>query len=78
MSAMVLTFQKLCTDAIFEVSEPVTGEPAVPTAPPPPAASKTLGLESLTINLQLTLPETTNSRVYEEIFKAMKEHLFGK
>lgn len=45
-----------------------------PPVPPSPV-DKAFGLQSLTINLQLTLPETTNSKVYEEIFKAMKEHL---
>lgn len=53
-------------------------EEGIPPPPPPaPAALKTLGLQSLTLNLQLTLPETTNSTVYEEIFKAMKNYLLG-
>lgn len=75
VSAMVSTFRTLCTEAKFDIPEAVLGETGA-TAPPPPAAS-TLGLQSLTINLQLTLPETTDSAVYEEIFKAMKKHLLG-
>lgn len=78
--AMVSTFQTLCSDASFEVAETIREEPkAVPPPPPPPPTTppKTLGLQSLTINLQLTLPETTNSTVYEEIFKAMKKYLLG-
>lgn len=38
-------------------------------------ASKAMDIRSLTINIQLTLPETTNSSVYEEIFKAMRQYL---
>jgi len=30
----------------------------------------------LNINVQLTVPETTNSEVYEKFFEAMKRHLF--
>ena len=76
LSAIVSTFQTLCSDASFEIPEAVHKEPTAPT-PPPPAVSKTLGIQSLTINLQLTLPETTNSKVYEEIFKAMRTYLLG-
>lgn len=76
LSAMVSTFQTLCTEAKFEISKAAIEE-AGAFAPPPPDVSKTLGLQSLTINLQLTLPETTNSGVYEEIFKAMKKYLLG-
>lgn len=76
LSAIVSTFQTLCADAKFDISEAVVGEAGAAT-PSPPAVSKTLDLQSLTINLQLTLPETTNSSVYEEIFKAMKKYLLG-
>lgn len=76
VSAMVSTFRALCAEAKFDISEAVLGEIEA-TAPPPSGVSKTLGLQSLTINLQLTLPETTNSSVYEEIFKAMKKYLLG-
>lgn len=76
LSAIGSTFQTLCANAKFDISEAVVGEVGAPV-PTPPAVSKTLGLQSLTINLQLTLPETTNSSVYEEIFKAMKKYLLG-
>ena len=76
LAAMVSTFQTLCGEAKFDTIEAVVGEEGAATPPPPPV-SKILGLQSLTINLQLTLPETTNSTVYKEIFKAMKEYLLG-
>jgi hypothetical protein len=76
LSAIVSTFQALCAEAKFDTLEAVVGEEEAAT-PPPPLVSKTFGLQSLTINLQLTLPETTNSTVYKEIFKAMKEYLLG-
>jgi len=75
LSAIVSTFQTLCAEAKFDIQEGVIEQAEVPT-PPAPAVSKTLGIQSLTINLQISLPETTNSTVYEEIFKAMKTYLF--
>lgn len=54
--------------------KPAEREPDQGIKPPPPTSS--LGLQSLTINLQISLPETTNSTVYQEIFKAMKTYLF--
>lgn len=77
LSAMVSTFQTLCSEAKFEIPEVFTTEPLAAPTPTPAVASEKLGLQSLTINLQLTLPETTNSSVYEEIFKAMKKYLLG-
>lgn len=58
------------------VKQPSEQKPIEETPPPPPPATSTLGLQSLTINLQISLPETTDSNVYEEIFKAMKTYLF--
>jgi len=72
----VSTFRTLCTDASFDIPEAVLPVPST-TEPSQPSSSKPIGLESLTINIQLTLPETTNSSVYEEIFKAMKKYLLG-
>lgn len=76
VTAMASTFQTICAEAKFDVLEDIT-EKVETTVPPQPVGSKTLGLQSLTINLQITLPETTNSTVYEEIFKAMKNYLLG-
>jgi hypothetical protein len=56
------------------LKKPAEHEPDQVIKSLPPASS--LGLHSLTINLQISLPETTNSTVYKEIFEAMKTYLF--
>ena len=78
LSAIVLTFQALCSIAKFDELPP-TGQSS---ATPPKSSDtrgqqKSHGLQSININIQLTLPETTNSAVFEEIFKAMKKYLLG-
>lgn len=74
LSAMVLTFKSLCSMASFdEVVQPVT--PRVPSETKQPSTLVSRGIESLTINIQLTLPATSDSKIYEDIFKAMKKHL---
>lgn len=78
---MANTFKKLCSMASFDSGQTDEGEMAQP--PPRPAAvagkSPDIGLHSLTINVQIALPETADRKVYEDIFKAMKEYLlFGE
>ena len=80
LSAMVSTFRVLCGESSFEPSTiPVIEEAKAPTPAPAPAlgvsAARALDTQSLTVNIQLTLPETINSDVYKEIFKAMRTYL---
>ena len=83
VGAIVETFKTLCGLAAFgngveaaplavdqKVPDP---SPTVIQAPVTPSAL----LQGISINVQLTLPETTNSAVYEDIFKAMKKYLIG-
>lgn len=79
LKAMVLTFQTLCALASFE-PQPAGSPRSADAEIPPPAAGggarqRTLGFQTLAINIQLALPETSNAAVYEEIFKAMKRYL---
>jgi hypothetical protein len=76
VSTMVSTFQALCSIARFEAAPiSVQNEPGLT---PPISGEEALGIQTLTINLQLTLPATADSSVYEKIFEAMKKHLLGK
>lgn len=73
LSAMVSTLQSLCSMAKFD-----GGEVSLSAAPEETKQSRVLaprGIESLVINIQLTLPATSDSKIYEEIFRAMKKHL---
>ncbi len=76
ISAMVSTFQALCSIAKFDIIESVSDEQVLPNTALPDTKIIS-GLQSITINIQLTLPETTNSTVYDEIFKAMRKYLIG-
>lgn len=74
LSAMVSTFKTLCSEAAFDTSAEVPST----EAPKQIRQSKTLtpkGIESLVINIQLTLPATSDGKIYEEFFKAMNKHL---
>jgi hypothetical protein len=83
---MVSTFKSLVTQAEFGTLETV-----LPVATPSGAATgmgataatvvasttrNAAGL-SVNINVQLTLPETTDESVYEAFFKAMRKHLLS-
>lgn len=74
LSKMVSTFQSLCSIASFDKgAQPLSTEtlegPKQPRTPAP------RGIESFVINIQLTLPATSDGKIYEEFFKAMKKHL---
>ena len=78
------TFKVLCDRAELEgtssASSPATPkevpplqeEPAPAPAPPAQQAAPTIA-----INIQLELPATDNAEIYENLFKAMKKHLFS-
>jgi len=75
IKAMISTFQTLCNFANFDDNETFIEEHQEETPKGTLDTSRALGLHSLNINLQITLPETTDNRIYEEIFKAMKVYL---
>ena len=77
---MVQTFKNLCEFADFEavaVAEPVT----TPTAPAikREVAEITTGARPITvnINIQLQLPATEDATIYDNLFSALKRHLFS-
>jgi hypothetical protein len=76
IDAMVATFRALVAEASFDITvEEAPESPAGITATKTPLPSRVQGIQSVAINVQLTLPETTNSEVYEKIFMAMKRYL---
>ncbi|MBC8279962.1 MAG: DUF5343 domain-containing protein [Chloroflexi bacterium] len=83
VGAMVNTFKALCELAVFDDSGSgvVNTITEIPSLQAPSEIGKTTSestvLQGLSINIQLTLPESTDPAVYREIFKAMKEHLIG-
>lgn len=89
----VATFKALVSQADFgepgvvPASQGTGGNEHLPAAPssedpPPPAATVRrqvvgAGGTTININVQLTLPETTDEGVYEAFFRAMREHLLA-
>jgi len=80
----VSTFQKLCELADFRATEPqvkdIVEEEGVDETPS--TASMEVANKpykefefAININVQLTLPETTDGKVYDAFFSAMKKHL---
>lgn len=78
---MVRTFKILCGKADFEAVAPVATKtpPVGPAAPASSAAqpkSSTAPVPSVNINIELHLPPTDDASVYDNLFAAMKKHLF--
>ena len=79
---MVKTFSSLCELGDFEAAPPAI-DPALlgPASATPGAAATTIAAASTTkgttinVNIQLTLPETTDAAVYDTIFASLKKHL---
>ncbi len=80
VSAIVQTFKALADNADFSFSDAhprperhiASGGSPIPEIVSKRAANQEL---IININIQLTLPETTNTETYEAIFKAMKKHI---
>jgi hypothetical protein len=74
---MVSTFKTLCQNADFGAAEAgVLAQPVARTSvvrEPQGSAGVTIN-----INVELTLPETTDETVYDNFFKAMKKHLIAE
>lgn len=83
VSKTVTTFKTLCELADFE-DVPVEGPPIQPVQltegglGAPTKIPKELGAGvTININIQLTLPDTTDDSVYDKLFSAMKRHLLS-
>lgn len=81
---MVTTFKALSGLAEFDGQAPTAASGAAPQVPAPviapggtPLAAPERQAAGLTVNvnIQLTLPETTDSKVFDAFFKSMKQHL---
>lgn len=76
------TFKTLCEFADFKALPSVTEEAEGEKAPPPKGVKPPQipqipqGL-TLNVNIQITLPVTDDAKVYENIFKALKENLLS-
>lgn len=91
LGLIVATFKALATIAEFEPAESASGpdeskagEAAVPRqhkATPsklePGPGPQTPGAPAININIQLQLPATEDASVYENLFAALKKHLFS-
>lgn len=76
---IVKTFKVLCDKAAFNGSVTPARRPPEekpPAEEPPPALPAQPAAPSVVINVQLQLPETDNAEIYENLFKAMKKHLY--
>ncbi len=77
VSHMVGTFKALCelTDFGAPVGEArVVGKTSVPGAGAEPATPVSQGV-NIHINVQLTLPATKDSSIYDSLFESLKKHL---
>lgn len=80
VGAMVQTFKALVELADFD-SPDTTIPPSPPTDAGPDPGRVTVRTQAsnrgtvVNVNIQLTLPDTTNFETYEAIFKALKKHV---
>jgi hypothetical protein len=74
---MVRTFRHLCEFADLKavpVVEPVTTPAALKGAAAPPTGVRPV---TININIQLSLPATEDASIYDNLFAALKKHLFS-
>ena len=87
LGKMATTFVALAGEADFEAVEPAEvpppetaeelEEPPPEERPPPPLTGRNLrGLGGLVYNIQIQLPESRDTAVYDALFRSMKTHLF--
>ena len=77
----VNTFRALCEFAYFAISEIPAMESTTPTIPP--AAAIQLARASpqglvINLNIQLQLPATEDSTIYDKIFQSLKRHILER
>ena len=83
VASMVRTFRALAENADFEssVTTPPPSREAISGQPPAGAPIRTQISDQgivININIQFTLPDTTNSDTFEAIFKALKKQLLSQ
>jgi hypothetical protein len=88
LSKMAMTFTALAAEADFEAVEPAdvpppeAGEEQEETPPGevlPPVTGRNLGgLGGLVYNIQIQLPESRDSAVYDALFRSLRTHLFSE
>lgn len=87
VSCMVSTFKTLCELADFtSTSQPSSVDSAPATKPQTSGAVATAKLAetvstlqgiTINVNVQLTLPETKDSSIYDSIFESLRKHLLS-
>lgn len=81
LSKMASTFKALCSLADFSQDESRLKKVGIGVkdsgSPSRDSGAKPSAGIAININVQLTLPETTNEKVYESIFHAMKRHIIN-
>jgi len=80
---IVKTFKSLCELADFGTeAKLVTPKVTAPTSTSAVAEEvsvlEALKLPEIHVNIQIHIPETENSKVYEELFRAMRKHLLTR
>jgi hypothetical protein len=78
LAATVNTFRALCEISDFGATPAIGVVQAVGGPRPTSSVSPAFGTQALTINLsiQLQLPATEDSTVYDKIFKSLRKHIF--
>lgn len=75
LAKIVWTFRVLCDMADFEAAPAALPPEAAVSAAKPTVPKVTPLAFPVNINIQITLPETKDVSIYEDIFKAMRKHL---
>jgi hypothetical protein len=83
LGQIVATFKTLCESADFGAPEPLPtgaeeseGNRTVSRSPRMPAIPES-GV-TINLNIQLQLPPTEDSTIYDKIFKSLREHLIER
>lgn len=86
VSYMVRTFKTLCELADFASTPSISEATATSAAIPPVEEAARVSLVNkatspagitINVNVQLTLPETKDSSIYDSIFESLKKHLLA-
>jgi Family of unknown function (DUF5343) len=75
--------RKVMNGAVSKAAKPAAAaKPKVveqtPLTPPPPGAVQLGGVGGITINIELQVPATADSKFFDELFASMRKHLISK
>jgi Family of unknown function (DUF5343) len=82
LSLITRTFRTLADLADLEAETPQSAEAQQPALTTEPVTTRQVEVQAgprgvtININVQVSVPETTNTDVYDSFFAAMKRHLF--